>query len=489
MRINTNISAITANNSLQRAQENLSNSIKRLSSGYKINSSADDPAGCAISEKMRLQIRGLDQADNNAADGESVLNTAEGALQEINAMLSRMKELTVQAANDVNSDTEREAIQQEIDSINSEIDRITSQTEFNTQPLLNGNLSRRVYSETEGVTTLEVSDNYTAGNYDIVVTQDAEQAVVQGDGLAGSGTAAVGESGTVSINGYKVYISADDTYDTALSKLQEGAAKAGVNCFLTDGTTPDKANNGADYAGYKPNSSGTLLTFATNGYGSDESLTIECSDKLATKLGLSAAAVSGGVTKQGKDVQAEFTSPRGNFANSAVISTDGTVITVTDVNNRKMKLDVPGDVAAAGKTTITEEVTDIGTMSIHIGANQDQTIVLDIPAVNSYTIGTDKLNVMTSVTSQKAIAQVDEAINTVNSVRSKIGAYSNRFEHTRANLSVSSENAESALSTMMDTDMADEMTNYTSLNVLTQAATSILSQANERPSTVLQILQ
>jgi flagellin len=173
------------------------------------------------------------------------------------------------------------------------------------------------------------------------------------------------------------------------------------------------------------------------------------------------------------------------------------------VNGRKFKIDVPGNVAGtvfddsttqstAGATSDTEiglELTDIGTMSIHIGANQDQTIVIDIPAVTSYTLGTDTINVMTSSTAQKAIAQVDEAINTVNAVRSKIGAYSNRFEHTRANLSVSSENAESALSTMMDTEMADEMTTYTSLNVLTQAATSILSQANERPSTVLQILQ
>ena len=128
-------------------------------------------------------------------------------------------------------------------------------------------------------------------------------------------------------------------------------------------------------------------------------------------------------------------------------------------------------------------------MSIHIGANQDQVIVIDIPAVTSYTLGTDTINVMTSVTSQQAIAKVDVAIGRVNDVRSKIGAYSNRFEHTRNNLGVSTENAESALSTMMDPDMAEEMTNYTSMTVLTQAATSILSQANERPSTVLQILQ
>ena len=124
MRLNTNISAIIANNALQKAQDRLSNSIQKLSSGYKINSSADDPAGCAISEKMRVQLRGLSQSDNNVTDGISVLNTAEGGLIEIQSMLTRMKELSVQAANDVNSDDERSAIQGEIDNINKVTDRI-----------------------------------------------------------------------------------------------------------------------------------------------------------------------------------------------------------------------------------------------------------------------------------------------------------------------------------------------------------------------------
>ncbi len=494
MRINTNISAMTANNSLQKAQENLSNSIKRLSSGYKINSSEDDPAGCAISEKMRLQIRGLDQADNNAADGESVLNTAEGALQEINSMLSRMKELTVQAANDVNSDNERSAIQAEIDSINSEIDRITSQTEFNTQPLLNGNLQRRVYSNVQGVTNLEVSDNYKAGDYIFEVTDDARKAVVEGTksmGVITSGSITADEAGTVSINGYDIDIAEGDTMSDIVAKLQDGADKAGCNAVIADNTQNiDVVKNGLDVGGYPVTSaynSDSRLVFMTNEFGSDISLTIECSSqKLADALGLSNSTVYGGETKVGKDVQASLKS---GFQDSAVITTQGTVISVSDVNGRSMVLDVPGDTVAKGNTEVKQEVTDIGTMSIHIGANQDQVIILDIPAVTTYTLGTDKINVMTSVTSQRAINQVDDAIDKVNSVRSKIGAYSNRFEHTRANLAVSSENAESALSTMMDTDMADEMTTYTSLNVLTQAATSILSQANERPSTVLQILQ
>ena len=542
MRINTNISAMTVNNSLQRAQNNLSASIERLSSGYKINSSADDPAGCAISEKMRMQIRGLNQADNNAADGESVLNTAEGALQEINAMLVRMKELTVQAANDVNSDQERSAIQDELNSINEEIDRITSETEFNTQPLLNGNLSRRVYSNVQNVVNLSVTDNYPAGIYGITVTQDARQAIAVGDGniaMTSTDTIKKDEVGSISINGYDINIDEGDDLNTVVSKLMAGADMTGGKMFVTDpsltndtsdkplegtkkpdGTTvsaTDVANatgKGTEYAGYEPATTytGNKIVFMTNEYGSDMSLDITCSNqKLAQKLGLGSAYVrpdsaDKGIQAQGSDVQAKFTEDSGErvgFSNSAVISTSGTVITINDVNNREFKFDVPGNVAgtkfddtglnpsatSTSEKKIEQEVTDVGRMSIHIGANQDQVIVIDIPAVTSYTLGTDTINVMTSVTSQQAIAKVDVAIGRVNDVRSKIGAYSNRFEHTRNNLGVSTENAESALSTMMDTDMAEEMTNYTSMTVLTQAATSILSQANERPSTVLQILQ
>lgn len=536
MRINTNISAMTANNALQKAQENLSNSIKRLSSGYKINSSADDPAGCAISEKMRMQIKGLDQADNNAADGESVLNTAEGALQELNSMLARMKELTVQAANDVNSDDERAAIQKELDSINSEIDRITTQTEFNTQPLLNGNLARRVYSNVQGVVNLAVSDNYTAGKYGVTVKEDARQAVAVADGTVNmSSTEKIDKTteGTISINGYQVSISEGDTLDTIMTKLTEAADKAGGRFFATaslNNDTTDKTlvgtttsgggtittptgGNGTTYAGYKAASTytGNTLIFMTKEYGSQMTLDITCDNKaLAQKLGLGKAYVASGADKgiqaQGKDVVAEFSKDGGKrvgFADSAVISTKGTVITVTDVNNRNFQFDVPGNVAGtqfddralqATKTSgndkkIEQELTDVGTMSIHIGANENQVIELDIPAVTSYTLGVDTINVMTTVTATQAIAKVDAAVNKVNEVRSKIGSYSNRFEHTRNNLAVSTENAESALSTMMDTDMAEEMTTYTSLNVLTQAATSILSQANERPATVLQLLQ
>ena len=165
MIVQHNITSMNANRQLGIVGNNLAKSTEKLSSGYRINRAADDAAGLAISEKMRAQIRGLSQAQNNTADGVSVLNTAEGAITEIQSMLTRLKELSVQAANDVNSDDEREAIQKEIEQINNEIDRISDQTEFNTQSLINGNLSRRVYSDLQGVNQLSVSDSYTAGVY------------------------------------------------------------------------------------------------------------------------------------------------------------------------------------------------------------------------------------------------------------------------------------------------------------------------------------
>ena len=502
MRIATNVSAIVSNNALQKSQDRLTKSIARLSSGYKINSSSDDAAGYAISEKMRLQLRGLNQADNNAA---------EGAMEEIQSMLARMKELSVQAANGTNSVDERSAIQSEIDSLNSEIDRISSNTEFNSQTLISGNLSRRVYSNYEGVNQIEVSDNFVAGNYGITITQDARQAIAVGDTITMSGTAKVtaDQAGTISINGYNIDIVEGDTLDTIMDKVMDGAN--------------DTKTNGSDYAGYKPDTSytGNRLVIMTEQYGRDQQLDVTCSNKdLAAMLGISDAynEDGSGIHAEGSDVVAEFanevddagnpTGKRVGFEDSAIISTKGTKITVKDVNNKEFVMDVPGNVAgttfndttaakqngksqAAGGTAtdINQEVTDVGTMSIHVGANENQVIVLDIPKITTYTIGTDNINVMTSYTAQLSIGYVDEAINYVNSARSKLGAYENRFDHTTKNLEVSSENVTKALSAKIDTDMAEEMTEYTSQTVLTQAATSILSQANQRPSEVLQLLQ
>ncbi len=520
MRINTNLSAIISNNSLQKAEDRLSQSIKRLSSGYKINSSADDAAGCAISEKMRMQLKGLSQADNNAADGVSVINTAEGALSEIQAMISRMKELTVQAANDVNSPSERQAIQDEIENINKEIDRISDETEFNSQSLINGNLSRRVYSNLEGVKQIECTDGFTAGIYGITVTSDARQAVyacASTISMTDTDTIELNQTGTISLNGYTVSVKEGDTLSDIMGNLIDAMDTIGGKAFAVATTDNDTKANGSNYAGYKPVStySGSTLVMMTNGYGSSESLKITCSNEnLVGLLGLDAATLTeDGKVVSGSDVQAEFTTKteagqtkRVGFADSAILSTKGTRVTIQDVNNKTFVTDVTGtsvgttfdDVnknngqsvaTSQDKREIEQEVTDVGMMSIHIGANENQVIELDIPAISTYTLGTDAINVMTSGSASRAISIVDNALSIASEVRSKLGAYSNRFEHTTSNLAISSENLEASVSKMTDTDMAEEMTEYTSMNVLTQAATSILAQANERPANVLQLLQ
>ena len=213
-------------------------------------------------------------------------------------------------------------------------------------------------------------------------------------------------------------------------------------------------------------------------------------------MGIDSAADDDGFIVQGSDVKAEFTTDangkRVGFDDSAVLSTSGTRITVKDVNNKSFEMDVPGNVAGTKFDDTGKIPVSTGTSSkdiVHVGANQDQVIRIDIPEVTTYTLGIDTVNVMTGLTASQSIEKVDKAINRASSVRSKIGSYQNRFEHTQNNIAVSNENLTSALSAMTDTDMAEEMTEYTSVNVMTQAATSILAQANERPSTVLQILQ
>lgn len=494
MRINTNMSAIIANAQLSTTEDKLSLSLERLSSGYKINHSKDNPAGLAISQKMHAQIRGLEQAETNAQDGISVLQTAEGAMEEIQAMLVRMKELSVQAANDVNSVDERAAIQEEMESLNKEINRISTDTDFNTKSLLNGNLERRVYSNVDGVKQMEVTDGFPDAIYGITITQDAEKAVVEGSAIAmgNNETITANLVGSVSINGLKVDILEGDTLGTIATKLAHGTYQAGGTMInVTPGATLDKAKFG-DTEGYESvaSGSGTEFVFISNTYGSNEVMEITCDNPdLAAKLGLPESK-----TETGKDVQADFTTASGErvgFANSATMSTYGETITVRDNNDKTFIVKVPGNVVAdnGGTVSMEQEVTDMGVLRVHVGANENQLIDINLPEVSVESLGLDNINVFTFKNAGKTIQTVDNAITKLSTIRSKIGAYQNRLEHTTSNLEVSQENLTAAISRIMDTDMAEEMTEYTQQNVLAQAGTSMLSQANARPETALQLLQ
>ena len=471
MKVNNNISAVITNNQLLRTEDSLAASMERLSSGLKINHAKDNPSGMAISNKMQAQINGLDQASRNSSDGTSVLETADGALNEVTAMLQRMRELAVQAANDTNSQSEKEAIQVEIDKLKEEVDRISSTTEFNTKSLLDGSLDNRVYAE--GVSRIQVSEEVTAGPYRFQVTAAATQAEEPNLTLPASIT----NSGIVSINGYGVELKAGMTREEVKEALRSGAEIG--EAYLTDDGTTTKLNSTA--------------------YGADAKLDIAVSDAaLAAELGLSTEASYVGTDAQISLERVPATGEiKSMFNTTATYELKGNKLTVTDVKGFEMSMmleegfDMNNDkyhTEAADKGWVSMNVTDMGPMVLQIGANEGQQMSVKIPSCDTKSLYIDAVDVTTVLGAQRAISQCDDAIASVNKVRSSLGAYTNRLESATKSLDETSENMNSAISRISDVDMAIEMTEYTRLNVLTQAATSALSQANELPQMALQLL-
>ncbi len=477
MRINCNMSAILANNYLQTTQSKLQASIERLSSGYKINRAADNAAGLAIANKMNTQIRGLNRANQNASDGISVVETAEGALAEINSMLQRMRELAVQASNGSYTADDREALQQEVDELSTEIDRIAKDTEFNKKCLLDGSLSQRAYTDSIYSSVMDFSTTVNTGTYEITVTAVAVKEKVTGDNLVSLGTAVSGsETGTISINGQKCAINEGDTLEDIYEKLVEVG-----NLVQVEVTS----NNGDSI------SVGESFVFTSGNYGSSKNVEITCDNALlAQKLGIDTT------TKvEGEDAKvALVTSTTEGFRATAVVSCDGNRVTVTDNSQFKMVVDIEEGLQAAitaggGSTTLNIDVTDIGTMSLQVGANEGQVIEIRIPEISTKALGINNINLLNPDDSGEAISYIDKALEKITSIRGEIGACQNRLEHAIENLQVMEENVTNAYSRIMDTDMAEEMTNYTQLNVLSQAGMAMLTQANELPQQVLQLLQ
>lgn len=532
MRINHNISALKANNQLSKTNKLLDASLQRLSSGYRINSAADDAAGLAISEKMRTQIAGLDQASRNASDGISVIQTAEGALVEVESMLQRMRELAVQSANGIYTTEDRAAIQAEIDQLNQEITRISETTEFNTMTLLDGNIDRKSFSNNNSVNLISLSDTVSVGNYAIKIIQDARQAVVVGNKITlGTGYTTTtrkitdDEAGTININGETVEVNSGDTIDEVFQKLRDACDSVSITVFATDpskiystenptGTLPDTAIN-PELGGYTSEQleSDKALVFVTKEYGSDQSIEIFCDNpELCKILGLTGK----GASARGIDAKAQIdttkSKPDSLFEKTATISIQGNKVTVSDRNNFKMVFEVdPGTVGTKFEDTritahdsnpksgsidnskpavdITVTVLDAGPMDLQIGANEGQTMSIRIPKVTPQTLGIDKINIATADGAQKAISLLNTAIVEISAIRSKLGAYQNRLEHAISNLDVASENMTESLSRIEDVDMAEEMAEYTQKNVLAQAGTAMLAQANTRPQTILSLLQ
>lgn len=456
MRVNCNISAIIANNQLGKGQTATSNAIERLSSGLKINHAEDDAAGLAIAKRMHTQIKALKRANENGTAGISVVQTAESALNEIESMLQRMRELAVQAGSDAYSGDDKDAIREELQKLNEEIDRIASDTEYNTMPLLDGTLSRRIYADADGIDVMSTTSGVLANKYEITLTTAAEQAQITCTDFAGTVTEE--QAGIMKVNDALIYISEGDTFDDVYAKMCEGCLRANVS--IEGDTTP--------------------ITLTNQNFGSKETLVIEfTSADTAALFGLAQKQTAVGV-----DCEVALGA---GFSQTAKASADGKWVTVRDINNFEMKIEISEEVPPA--TVCTMNVTDIGTMGIQIGANEGQQLIIDIPKISTHTLGMDQVNLGTSKCATESITKIDNAIALVSGARTSLGAYQNRLESAISSLDAYEENITSALSSVEDCDMAEEMTEYTARSVVTQAATSVLAQANERPQTVLQLLQ
>lgn len=495
MRINHNISAIKANTQLQRTNSAMEASIERLSSGYRINRAADDAAGMAISQKMKTQIRGLDQASRNASDGISVIQTAEGALSEVEAMLQRMRELSVQAANGTNTDEDRDAIQNEIDQLNAEIDRISETTEFNTKTLLNGNVDRKSYSNNSKVDLISQSDNVISQDYQITVEEMGTKGYITGSGV-GEFPVPAEMAGTICLNGQELSIEAGDSLSEVFSALRDLGDRVNVSVFA--GTIEEGEDVSVELG------DGVPLTFEAIEDGAGNGVEIYSDNQsLLELLGLSDPVLNPADTTHadsdevtlksyGTDAKIKLNTEEDSnttFSNTATYVATGNKVTITDMDGFEMVIELQKGAMDTNEGVANLTVLDEGPITLQIGANEAQTIEVSIPEVNSVTLGTDGINIGTEAGAGRAIGVLDTAINKVSSIRAKLGAYENRLDHAINNLDTSGENMTESLSRIEDIDMAEEMSNYTQKNVLAQAGTSMLAQANQQPQTVLSLLQ
>ena len=509
MRINYNVSAAIANKKLLGIEGNLSKSMERLSSGYKINHAKDNPAGMAISNKMQAQIRGLNRASQNASDGISVIHIADGALGEVTSILQRMREISVQAANDATmSLADKEAIQKEIDSLKKEVDRISNDTEYNGKKLLNGSLDQRVY--TDHATRVQISDKVEPGTYELQITKAATQAAVSSTGTFNDTTAAVGRSGTMEINGSKVKIEATDTWAQAYEKIREaaeiGEVKAERNPVTGNVSFTSVAYGAQQHVAISFDNE--ALAKAMNLTGGTHQLVVDAKNNTwvyGTEVTDPATQEKTINTPAGTDIEFAKTGAGKidlkGFTSSATVATDGNRVTITDIGGLSLSFlaDAGYEKNAAGTDhqgkpvtydgKLIFEVTDIGSMTLHIGANEDQNMQMRMPEISTKSLYIDDLDVTTVTGADRGITSLDFAIAQVSGARSRMGAYENRLEHSTASLDAFEENMTGAYARIKDVDMAEEMTNYTHQNVLNQAAISVLTQANEMPQQILQILQ
>jgi len=493
--VNTNIPSLTAQRQLAGTQKTMQTALQRLSSGYRINSAKDDAAGLSISDRMTSQIKGLTQAARNANDGISLAQTAEGALQETTNLLQRMRELAIQSANDTNSDSDRQAIQDEVVNLQAEINRIADTTSFNNKKLLDGSFGNaKFHVGSEANQTISVTTGNASGTN---LGAHRASLLSEFDIATDAGTALTGYTGTNmvvngSVGSSTVTVATGASAKIVASAINGATVDTGVtaSAFTKVEMTVGATGNYTFELG--TSSSGTATISASVTDTNDLSDMVDAINDQSASTGVVATLNEAGNTviledADGDNISLQRTdSEAGDFTvrtlnQDGSAGLDGGVTAVTNVTS------AAGTAHAEfkGYTLMeSDKAFSIGSTAGTIGAT-----AADISASTSTLAKISEVDLKTQTGSNDALSVIDKAIAKVDSIRSKLGSVQNRFDSTIANLTNVSENISASRSRILDADFAAETAALTKAQIIQQAGLSMLSQANQLPQSALSLLQ
>lgn len=467
--INTNVSSLNAQRNLNMSQSSLATSLQRLSSGLRINSAKDDAAGLAISERMSSQINGMNQAARNANDGVSLAQTAEGDLAQITSSLQRVRELSVQSANATNSASDRAALQKEVTALVSEIDRVASQSAFNGVKLLNGSFSSQTFQvganagQTISVSSISSATASSIGGYSI-----ASSTAVDAIALAtGDLTITLGTGSAVAVGASVAGASAGQTAGSAYAKAEAiNSAGAGVTATATN-SAAGVAMTAAALTGTISINGISTASFSTVGTAAtDAATTIAEINKISDKTGVVASAdPTNGVkltAADGRDILVAYST----LTSAATgVAAPGTTLGKLTLSSADSSVTLGGTNAAA-----------------RTGLTAGTALGLTLSKVSS-------IDISTASGATSALSALDGALQQINTNRASLGALQNRFTAVVSSLQTGAENLSASRSRILDADFASETANLTRSQILQQAGTAMLAQANSVPQNVLSLLR
>ena len=463
--INTNISALTAQRNLTRAQSGLERSIQRLSTGLRINNAADDAAGLAISDRLTAQIRGLNQAVRNANDGVSALQTADGSLNEVSNLLQRGRELAIQSANDSNSSSDRQSLNAELSNILAELDRLASTVQFNSRKLLDGTFSNAQFQI--GANAFETV-TFSIGS---VNTTDLGAKVLVGNPMSSTGFSDLAAGQSITVNGVSVTIGAQTTIEGVIGAINNKSSDTGA-------TAAKNAQTVLTDTGFVAlTAAAAVQTLTLNGVAI--ALSTANADGASTFVAtVNAFTNQTGVVAATNSVGVTFTrSSGGTISLSETTASVGVGDTVASTAARTFN---------AGFTLSVDLSRTLTVVSSTVGDDIGFTTAVTSTATSSKVLNT--ISIQNVSGANDAIQTIDYALTKMNRTRGDIGAVQNRFLSAISSLSVASENLSAARSRIQDADVAQETAELTRTQILIQAGVSVLAQANQLPSVALSLL-